>query len=541
MKEDQYTPQNNPGSTNKEEPSSPLLPPSVASSTRSARRSSFSASLRLLRDDIAAVDSSNENNANANDDGDDDFVFTDQIHKYKELEQLNATLTEIGLMDSVDDDNEDNNDDGKEDAKRKESAPLVTASSSIKTIPGTRSYRRQSKIDAYNHGQKESFLAVLDRVDQIQDTTRNDKGLNEWNFTFGLVNCLFIAYVHGSYPEHFWILYAIETIFWMSYKLKGMYHAKPLCEVLYYFDFCWVMNTLCAALIVTGIVSDGFSTDYISVELRKKLFLACFGIFCGPIFMAAMVLPFVAFLFHDVNTMANLIIHLMPSMVMYNYRWHAADISAAYPAIYPHLPEFTADFNNDTDTGRISRITIMVYFAWFVPYTLWMLLVGLKLPVVPKADEKKPPPKYDTVFHSTWNGALCEVAGTMVWKRSKKRSRDCSERNDYEVRDFMLYMVGHAVGSCGIGIIILGDILCYRGGRMVHGTMLWLATIICAKRGADRYAYYVTKMYGQKLRKAFREEMEQEQKLQELSHGVDNNGAKYGSIEEENEGSTIED
>eukprot|EP00536_Pseudo-nitzschia_multiseries_P018346 jgi/Psemu1/228616/e_gw1.2408.6.1 len=396
-------------------------------------------------------------------------------------------------------------------------------------------YRRKSKIDAFHHGQKESFLAVLDRIDQIQETTRKDKGFKEWKFTFGLVNCLLIAYVHGSHTEHFWIVYAIETIFWMTYKLKGMYHAKPLCEVLYYLDFCWVMNSLGAAFIIATVLFDGlFTSDAVSAEARKNIFLASFGIFCGPIFMAAMVLPFVAFLFHDVNTMANLIIHLMPSMVMYNQRWHAAEINAAYPSIFPHLIEITDDLNNGTNTGSVSRITLMVYFAWFIPYTLWMLLIGLKLPVISK-DKNKPAPKYDTVFHSTWKGGLCEMVGTAVWKRSKKRSRDCSERNDYEVRDFLLYMVGHAVGSCGIGIILLGDILCYRGGKTMHVALLFFATVICAKRGANRYTYYVTKMYGHKLRTAFQQEgIQHEKGLQDLSKlgpGIVN----YGSIAEEDE------
>mmetsp|Transcript_7385 Transcript_7385/g.21480 ORF Transcript_7385/g.21480 Transcript_7385/m.21480 type:complete len:513 (-) Transcript_7385:2423-3961(-) len=506
-----------------------------------SRSSIFSGSLQSLRDDIVL-----DNNQDCVED-EDDFVFTDHMHQRKEFAHFNEALTEFGLMTGGADDESNEGDDGEEknplvtkatDTNNEEEKHFEEKAETKKasSIP----YRRKSKIEAYNHGQRESFLAVLDRIDQIQEKTRNDKGFKEWKFTFGLVNCLLIAYIHGSHPEHFWILYAVETIFWMSYKLKGMYYAKPLCEVLYYLDFCWVMNTIGAAFIVLTILLDGFfNTNTISVEVRKKVFLASFGIFCGPIFLAAMALPFVAFLFHDVNTMANLIIHLMPSMVMYNLRWHADQITASYPTIFPHLKEITANFNNNKNIGSVSRITLMVYFAWFIPYTLWMLLIGLKLPVISK-DKTKPAPKYDTVFHSTWKGGLCEMVGTVFWKRSKKRSRDCSERNDYEVRDFVLYMIGHAVGSCGVGIIILGDILCYRGGKTTHVIILLFATVICAKRGADRYAYYVTKMYGQKLRKAFLDGKKKEQELQYLSKLPPMN-ANYGAIVEEGEDSAKED
>lgn len=190
-------------------------------------------------------------------------------------------------------------------------------------------------------------------------------------------------------------------------------------------------------------------------------------------------------------------------MVMYNFRWHASEINEAYPLVFRHVVSITEEMNNGENKFSPTRIALAVYFAWFILYTSWMLLVGLKLPVISKQGGK-PLPKYDTVFHSTWQGGLCELVGTKVWKRPKETSRDCSERNDYELGDFLLYMVGHAFGSCGVGIILVGNLLCFRGGKIVHGTLLWFTTILCAKRGADRYTYYVTTMYGQKVRKAFR-------------------------------------
>lgn len=214
--------------------------------------------------------------------------------------------------------------------------------------------------------------------------------------------------------------------------------------------------------------------------------------------------------------MANLIIHLMPSMVMYNQRWYAAEISAAHPTMFPRLVEYSEALNNGKHTESVSQITLVVYFAWFIPYVTWMLAVGLKLPARSKDN---PSPKYDTVFHATWKGELCDLAGKVFWKRSKEVSRDCSERRDFETRDFLLYMIGHAVGSCCLGVVLLGDILCYRGGKAIHATMIWFAIVLCAKRGANRYTYYVTAMYGQKLRKAFKEiELQQQQELEGLMH-----------------------
>ena len=231
--------------------------------------------------------------------------------------------------------------------------------------------------------------------------------------------------------------------------------------------------------------------------------------------------------------MANLIIHVMPSMVMYNFRWHAIEINNAYPTIFTGLPDYVKDVNDSGNTVGLTQITLAVYFAWFIPYITWMLFVGLKLPIVSK-DNSKSPPKYDTVFHSTWKGRMCESAGTLLWKRPREISHDCSARNDYEIRDFLFYMLLHAIGSCVIGIGLIGNVLCFRCGQTAHATLLWFTTILCAKRGADRYTYYVTTMYGQKLRRAFREVESRHQKEQFKTSGI---GSHYNSIIDENEDS----
>ena len=316
--------------------------PTPSSSSRPSMISSLRnfSSKRYLADD----DDDDDDDGGDNDNDNDDFVFTDSSHGQQAFESFSQTLTDFGLTglddndttDTVNCDGNDNdsgngNDDKQEEDQEKEVSPLLdqnqdkvkkeddeageathnksnidmtnslTSSTSSTSHPH---HRRGSKMIAYHDVQKESFLSVLDEIDRIQLSTRTEKGFQEWKFTFGLMNCLFIAFCFGKYPEHFWILYAIETIFWMSYKFHGMYYAKPLCEALYYLDFCWVMNTLGVTIIVGMIALDTTTTDteIIPVEWRKMFFIASFGVFCGPVFMAAMTLPFVAFLFHDVNS-----------------------------------------------------------------------------------------------------------------------------------------------------------------------------------------------------------------------------------------------
>jgi hypothetical protein len=200
-----------------------------------------------------------------------------------------------------------------------------------------------------------------------------------------------------------------------------------------------------------------------------------------------------------------------PSMVMHTIRYHARELHEAYPRFFnlqymdeildqdrltsdhpqlllPGPPVGRLSFWNGMKGGpSVARNAMIVYFAWWIPYTIWMLTIGLKLPV----QRKDKVPKYDTVFHSLWRGGPNELVGSLLWKRPKAVSLDQSKRNDFEVRDLMVYMVGHAIACLTIGIGLVSGI-CYLGGKHAHYIMIVLATTICAERGAQRYTYYTT-------------------------------------------------
>merc|ERR1712232_518851 len=152
--------------------------------------------------------------------------------------------------------------------------------------------------------------------------------------------------------------------------------------------------------------------------------------------------------------------------------------------------------------SSVARNAIILYFVWFVPYTLWMLcLGGMELPSKYQ---------YDTVLHSMWRGGtLCEVVGTKVWKdRTKEQSRHQKESNAFERRDFIFYMILHALGSCGFGILGLAWV-CHSLGGAGHLLCIVLSVFICCHRGAQRYTFYTTSMYGRRIRKYITKQQQQ--------------------------------
>jgi hypothetical protein len=363
------------------------------------------------------------------------------------------------------------------------------------------------------HVESEAIDKVLATIDSIE-TAQKSKGFRQSYFTLGLVNCLLVAYAFGAAPQHFWIIYIAECVYFIPCKFRNMWRAKPLCEALYYLDFCWTMNFLgvisVILVLVASMVDGGFD---LTQAFRKNLYMATFGIACGPLLGATALLPFVAFLFHDVNTMTNLIIHMMPPMLMFTLFWHADAVQEVYGEIFDlsyinNITYFPVSVNDDGSitsqwwamfwpprgAGSIAGNSFLVYLIWFVPYVMWMLVIGLNLP----NKNKRAAPKYDTVFHSLWRAGPCEAFGTALWKRPVEFSRQQMKADDYEVRDFLAYMCFHAVMITG-SIVVLG-LLCFVS-IWTHRIMILGVVAVCAHRGSVRYTYYVTEMYGRNVRK----------------------------------------
>jgi len=349
---------------------------------------------------------------------------------------------------------------------------------------------------------------VVTAIDDIEEKQRR-KGFRESKFTFGVLNSLLVAYVFGAFPEHFWLVYLMECSYLIPAKFMKMLQAKPLCEAFYYLDFCWMMNFLGLLSVFFLIMNGREEGEFTTQELRRNLYMATFGIACGPLTGATAILPFVAFLFHDLNTMTNLVIHMMPPMLLYTLQWHTDSIRKAYGSIFDL--SYLADVNffptgNNAlwwwflypplGKGSIAGNAVIVYIAWFIPYTSWMLLFGLELP----RQRKGKNPKFDTVFHSLWRAGPCELFGTLVWKRERNLSLQQMRTDDYELRDFMLYMTMHAV--CAVtSIPVLARLASL--GPSAHGAILLVLLVICVHRGSVRYTYYVTEMYGDGIRKQF--------------------------------------
>jgi hypothetical protein len=357
------------------------------------------------------------------------------------------------------------------------------------------------------------------------DATANKRlkeGFSQFNFTAGVLNCMLVAYVFGAFPQHFWLLYIVEALILIPMKLYLNWNAKPLNEILYHLDYCWVMNivgtfTLIALSFWESLQSDNriASSSSASTEVRKQLYMTVMGVACGPLLGATLLLPFVAVVFHDVIAMTNLFIHIYPPMLMYTFRWNTDLIREAWPHIFglDYLDEvhFFPSRNNAASgsnwwilipgngLGSIAGNANALYLIWFIPYVLWMLVFGMNLPRKNRRqkDGSLIVPRWDTVFHATVRHGLYITFGNIFWARPRVISQAHMLQDDYEVRDFLVYMAIHSSLSY-LGTMTLAY-ACFHY-KYIHAALLVVLTITCVHRGSQRYTYYVTSMYGRAVR-----------------------------------------
>ena len=97
-------------------------------------------------------------------------------------------------------------------------------------------------------------------------------------------------------------------------------------------------------------------------------------------------------------------------------------------------------------------------------------------------------------------GGLYILFGSAFFRRSKEISVSNMNANHFDTKDLVLYLGIHAWASI-LATISLGYLCFYS--KFIHATLLALVTVVTVYRGANRYTYYATEMYGKTIRTQF--------------------------------------
>ena len=140
---------------------------------------------------------------------------------------------------------------------------------------------------------------------------------------------------------------------------------------------------------------------------------------------------------------------------------------------------------------------IIQYFTWITLYSLWQILIGIDLPRKHRRTKLKngmpAPTVYDTSFHANMRESMCMVYGTYLWKRPAEESQRMIDENDFELKDFGIYMILHFVGVMATLICIAWP--CYHS-QTFHAVMMVVALLVVIIKGAIFYNNVMTVVYA---------------------------------------------
>lgn len=85
------------------------------------------------------------------------------------------------------------------------------------------------------------------------------------------------------------------------------------------FDLCWVMNFSFLLVLLIMAITD---LNTISSETRSRIVKIIFGFTCGPLGWSVALFSN-ALVFHSVDHISSLFIHITPMLMIYTFRWHS--------------------------------------------------------------------------------------------------------------------------------------------------------------------------------------------------------------------------
>eukprot|EP00392_Amoebophrya_sp_AT5.2_P018413 g18946.t1 len=369
---------------------------------------------------------------------------------------------------------------------------------------------------------------------------REEEGLSATAFFVGVSNVIFITYVFGAFPEHFWLLYALESLYLFP---KRWARARRTGRQLYWLDYCWCVNFI-GQTVLTLFFTDamfraihqnrqafwqnalalaggrdtnantvspltfllpepiastteewiatylaGYRDSYLTLGVRRLVFGTLFGSACGPLVGAVITLQN-ALVFHSVDQLIGIFIHLFPALLFYTLRFKTARIQLQYPGVFDlsYIPDMDPVY-------EILLPSIGLYWAWWLLYTPWLLLVGRTLPA--RSRNEKTGKFLDTVMHSilrTGTGPVCAAVDKLVPMSPDERAQR-RKADDFTVGQTVAYMLTHAL-TTHVGFCLSLPMFHFRNffrGFLVCSVLssIWQAS--------TRYAHQLGKAYEKAL------------------------------------------
>jgi len=163
---------------------------------------------------------------------------------------------------------------------------------------------------------------------KLQDLSKGD----EMNFTMGVTSMMMTTIVSICFPAYFWILHFMKTAFYLPVRY---FRFRKKGQELYLLDWCYVVTYISTACIILAFLRITFGIQTALEEYNSVLLRAAFAMSCGPLIWSVYIFRN-SIVFHDVDYMTSVFIHMSPFMLMWCLRW-GAGIPSAFNSAFPEM------------------------------------------------------------------------------------------------------------------------------------------------------------------------------------------------------------
>jgi hypothetical protein len=211
------------------------------------------------------------------------------------------------------------------------------------------------KIRNTKHRLVERRRAIERRVRTPEVIRLRDK----LSFVLGLLNVLFTEYVILRQPARLWqwYLYQLTPLLILRY-----YSYRKSAQHYFMYDYCYFVQALLVAFYFGWPRTQAW---------RQVMFVALFASANGPV-LWAMVAWRNALVFHSLDKMTSVFIHIFPPLVTYNARWHSDLIISRRIGICSHEADCIA-------LGRRAftvAVPLVIFLIWQTLYLAKILVIS---------------------------------------------------------------------------------------------------------------------------------------------------------------------
>lgn len=189
---------------------------------------------------------------------------------------------------------------------------------------------------------------------------------DKFSFLLGVMMILFTEYVLISYPSYLYIVYSIILVPMLTWRFISYHQHKHHYFML---DFCYFDNLLVVIWL------------YLYPN-NAKVFKMVFALSTGPLLMAVIAWSN-CLVFHDIDRVTSLFIHIYPPLVLYAERWHNEKLAALIAA----------------DEGTLLSSLFETVAVPMIFYATWQLAYLIKTEVM---DRKRMDTDADIVTSARW-------------------------------------------------------------------------------------------------------------------------------------------